>query len=184
MEKVTSQRTKVTRALNVTCILDVCWRGHLWTLNKVWNRVKMIPGLVQDPIMQNDIMGNSNWVRDTGKHSVLSLQLLVLLVAKIAQNVLICPTLRVQCHPLEVHKGPQGAYTFQSIPSTKFKFPLQHLLPQIYYLAARTRYGCSAIFGSSFIKETSSAWWQAHLCRRVLNQREVSEKTLTWSYFK
>lgn len=144
----------------------------------------MIPGLVQDPVTQNDMMGNSNRVRAMGKHSVLSLQLLVLLVAKVAQSVPICPTCRVQGHPLEVHKGLQGADTFKSMQSTKFKFPLQHLLPRIYYPVARTRYGFSATFGSSFIKETSSAWWQAHLCRRVLSQRKVSEKTLTWSYFK
>ena len=28
-----SLRTKVRRALNVTCTLDVCWHRHLWTLN-------------------------------------------------------------------------------------------------------------------------------------------------------
>ena len=34
-----SLRTKVMRALNVTCTLDMCWHGHLWTLNRVWNGV-------------------------------------------------------------------------------------------------------------------------------------------------
>ena len=66
-------------------------------------------------------------MRNTGKHSVLSLQLLVLLVAKITESVLVCPTLRVHEQPLKFTRDPRelihskvGKVQNSSFPSSIF----------------------------------------------------------------
>ena len=123
-----SLRTKVTRALNVTCTLDVCWRGHLWTLNKVWNGVN---NDTRTGAGSNHVEWHYGKFKLSEKHGQTLCTIFATFSTFICKDNRECSCMshtQSSRAPLEI-QGPQGSYTFKSMQSTKFKFPLQHLLP-------------------------------------------------------